>query len=223
MGWGLVLIIVLGGVSQFVQTCAWRQTFACDISRLSWSRSIGVQLISDAAGQLGIAGKLVGDGLRVSLLGASVPLPSGISAAAIDGGLHVLTAAVVTALGITTTLLVAHISGASRTYALLLSAVLLAAVAMAAVAVASRWPLMGKAARTIGRLPILHNWIRAKQPIIDSAEDNLLDFYSACRISQMRHVQFPVARTGSVGGLSYPAVYGSAHRGDQCLCRGGSN
>jgi hypothetical protein len=80
-------------------------------------------------------------------------------------------------LGIITTLLVAHISGAWRTDALLVAAVLLAVVALAAVAVASRWPLMGDAARMIGRLPILHNWISTKQPIIDSAEHNLLDFY----------------------------------------------
>ena len=29
----------------------------------------------------------------------------------------------------------------------------------------------------IGRLSIIHNWISTKQPIIDSAEHNLLDFY----------------------------------------------
>ena len=29
----------------------------------------------------------------------------------------------------------------------------------------------------IGRLSIIHNWVSTKQPIIDSAEHNLLDFY----------------------------------------------
>ncbi len=57
VGWGLVVIIILGGVAQFIKTCSWRQTFGCDISGLSWSRSFGVQLVSDAAGQLGFAGK----------------------------------------------------------------------------------------------------------------------------------------------------------------------
>jgi len=36
---------------------------------------------------------------------------------------------------------------------------------------------MGNAARAIGRLPQLHNWITGKQPIVDSAEHNLLTFY----------------------------------------------
>ena len=177
VGWGLVLIIILGGFAQFIQTSAWRQTFACDISGLSWLRSFGVQLVSDAAGQLGLPGKLLGEGLRVSLLGSAVPLPSGISAAAIDGGLHTLTAAVVTVLAIIATLLLAHLPGRWRVDAMLLAALLMAVVTLAAVGVASRWPLMGNAARMIGRLPILHNWVSAKQPIIDSAEHNLLAFY----------------------------------------------
>jgi len=58
VGWGLVLIIIMGGFSQLIKTWAWRQTFACYISALSWSRSLGAQLVSDAVGQLGFAGKL---------------------------------------------------------------------------------------------------------------------------------------------------------------------
>ena len=39
VGWGLAVIIILGGFSQLIKTCAWRQTFACDISALSWSHA----------------------------------------------------------------------------------------------------------------------------------------------------------------------------------------
>ena len=53
---------------------------------------------------------------------------------------------------------------------------LIGVVVLAAVAVASRWQLMGNAARAIGRLPQLHNWVIGKQPTIDSAEHNLLTF-----------------------------------------------
>jgi hypothetical protein len=35
---------------------------------------------------------------------------------------------------------------------------------------------VGRATRAIGRLPRLHTWVSGKQPIIDSAEDNLLSF-----------------------------------------------
>ena len=177
VGWGLVLIIILGGFSQLIKTWAWRKTFTCDISALSWSRSFGAQLASDAAGQLGVAGKLLGEGIRVSLSSSAVPLASGISACAIDGGLHALTAAGVTVSGIAATLVVAPLSGVWRVYGSLLSVVLVALVILSAVAVARRWRLMGNAARAIGRLPWLHNWISGKQSTIDSAEHNLLTFH----------------------------------------------
>ena len=122
VGWGLALIIILGGFSQFIKTCSWRQAFRGDISRLSWSRSFGVQVASDAAGQLGLAGKLLGEGIRVSLVGSVVPLPGAISACAIDGGLHTLTAAGVTVSGIAATLLIAPLSGVWRVYASVLAA-----------------------------------------------------------------------------------------------------
>jgi hypothetical protein len=178
VGWGLALIIILGGFSQLIRTCAWRQALMCDIRKLSWSRSVGAQLASDACGQLGLAGKLLGEGIRVSLLRSVVPLANGISSCAIDGGMHLLTAAVIAVLGISIALLHFPLSGKWRVYALLLSAVLIALGVLAAVAVASRWRLMGNAARAIGRLPQLRNWIMGKEPTIDSAEDNLLTFRS---------------------------------------------
>lgn len=178
VGWGLAVIIILGGFSQLIKAMAWRQTFRCDISALSWSRSIGVQLISDAAGQLGVAGKLVGEGIRVSLSSSAVPLASGISACAIDGGLHTLTAAGVTVSGIAATFALAPLFGAWRLYGSLLSSVLLALVILSTVAVARRWRLMGNTARAIGRLPWLHNWISGKVSTIDSAEHSLLTFHN---------------------------------------------
>ena len=177
VGWGLALIIILGGFSQLIKTWAWRKTFRCDISGLSWSRSLGTQLASDAVGQLGFAGKLLGEGIRVSLVSPAVPLASGISACAIDGGLHILTAAGVTVSGIAATLLIAPLSGVWRVYGSLLGVVLVAVVILCSVSVARRWRLMGNTARAIGRLPWLHNWISGKLSTIDSAEHNLLTFH----------------------------------------------
>jgi hypothetical protein len=176
VGWGFALVILLGGISQLAKTCAWRQAFTCDISGLSWSRSFVAQLISDAIGQFGVAGKVVGEGTRISLLGRAVPVSNALSAGAIDGGLHMFTAVLVTVSGITATLLLAPLSGTWRGYAVLLVAVLISAVILAAVSVRNRWQLVAHATRAIGRLPWLHTWVSGKQPIIDSAEDNLLSF-----------------------------------------------
>ncbi len=175
--WGLALIIILGGFSQFIKTCAWRQAFTCDISQLSWFRSFVAQLISDAIGQFGVAGKVVGEGTRISLLDSTVPVSSALSAGAIDGGLHGFSAVVVTVLGISATLMLGPVSVRWRVYAVLLIVGLASVVIMAGVSIAHRWPLMGNAIRAIGRLPRLHNWVSDKQPIVDSAEHNLLYFH----------------------------------------------
>ena len=176
VGWGFALVILLGGLSQLAKTCAWRHAFTCDISGLSWFRSFVAQLISDGFGQLGVAGKVVGEGTRISLLRRAVPLSNALSAGAIDGALHTFTAVLITVSGISATLLLAPLSGTWRTYAVLLVAVLMSAVILAVVSVRRRWQLVGHATRAIGRLPRLREWVSGKQPIIDSAEDNLLTF-----------------------------------------------
>jgi hypothetical protein len=176
VSWGFPLIIILGGLSQLIRTCAWRQTITYDIKGLSWPRSIGAQLASDACGQLGFAGKMVGEGLRVSLLRPVVPVARGISSCAIEGGMHLLTAAVVATLGISVAVFHFPLSGQWRRCALVLAGVFIAVVALAFVALASRWQLMGSTVRVIARLPQLQNWIMGKGPTIDAAENNLLAF-----------------------------------------------
>ncbi len=176
VGWGFALVILLGGLSQLAKTCAWRQAFTCDISGLSWFRSFVAQLISDGIGQFGVAGKVVGEGTRISLLGRAVPLSNALSAGAIDGGLHTFTAVLVTVLGISTILMIGPVSVRWRVYAGLLIAALISAVILAAVSLRNRWQLVGHVTRAIGRLPRLRTWVSDKQPIIDSAEENLLSF-----------------------------------------------
>src|ERR1700731_4240875 len=176
VGWGFAFVIVLGGLSQLAKTCAWRQAFSCDISGLSWFRSFVAQLISDGIGQFGVAGKVVGEGTRVSLLGRVVPLSNALSAGAIDGAFHTFTAVVVTVLGISAILMIGPVSVRWRVYAVLLIAVMVSAVILAAVSVRNRWQLAGRATRAIGRWPRLHTWVSDKQHIIDSAENNLLSF-----------------------------------------------
>ena len=176
VGWGFALVILLGGLAQLAKTYAWRQAFTCDISRLSWFRSFVAQLISDGIGQFGVAGKVVGEGTRISLLGRAVPVSNALSAGAIDGGLHSFSAVVVTVLGVSAILMIGPISIRWRVYAALLITVLMSVVILAAVALRNRWQLVGNATRAIGRLPRLHAWVSEKQPIVDSAEGNLLSF-----------------------------------------------
>jgi len=177
VGWGVALIIALAGVSHLFKTWAWRLTFTCDISGLSWSRSFAMRLVSEALAQIGIAGKVLGEGMRVSLLGSAVPMSNGISSGALDAGLYILTSAMVTVSGIMAALLLAPASGKWRFYALLFAGVLLVLVGLVALAVRQQWKFMSNTARAVGRMPHFQKWISGKQAVIDSTENNLLTFH----------------------------------------------
>lgn len=177
VGMGVALIIVLGGISHVLKTWAWRLTFTCDIAGISWPRSFGMRLISEAIAQLGLAGKVLGEGVRVSLLGTAAPVANGISSAAIDAGLYTLSSAMVTVAGISTALLLAPASGKWRLWAVLFSGVLMAFVAFVAIAIGTGWRFASKAAGAMGRLPRFRKWINDKQSVIESAEECLLTFH----------------------------------------------
>jgi hypothetical protein len=176
VGSGLAVIIVLGGLALLVRTWAWRLTFVCDITALSWSRSFAASLVSEALGQLGLGGKAVGEGIRIALLRPAVPLANAISSGAIDGALHLASSTIVMVSGIIATLLLASLSGKWRVFALAFAIALMTVLTLAIVSYAKRWELMGNAARVLGRIPRFDNWIGGKLSVIDSSEHNLLDF-----------------------------------------------
>ncbi|HWC16095.1 MAG TPA: hypothetical protein VG498_03745, partial [Terriglobales bacterium] len=176
VGLGLALIIILGGFGHFIRCWVWRLALVCDISALSWARSFGACLASEALGQLGVGGKALGEGVRIALLRPAVPLPNAISSSAIDGVIHLGTSAIVMLSGIGGTFLLASLMGKWRIFAFVFASTVMAVLALAIVAYGNRWPLMGRAARAVGRVPRIHNWIKSKLPVIDSSENTLLNF-----------------------------------------------
>ena len=100
LGWGLMLVLALGGVSHLVKTWAWRITLLDEKHHVSFGRMFGLRLASEAVGQLGVLGQVSGEALRASLTSSTMPLASGIASVALDRGLFVLTAALVSAIGL---------------------------------------------------------------------------------------------------------------------------
>ena len=60
VGWGLALIIVLGGISHLTKTLAWRLTFLCDIRNVSFARTFGLRLVSETISSFGLPGQALG-------------------------------------------------------------------------------------------------------------------------------------------------------------------
>ena len=178
IGWGLSLVIALGGVSHLVKTWAWRLTLLDEKHHVSFARMLGLRLGSEAVGQLGVLGQMFGETLRVSLLSSTIPLASGIASVTLDRAFFVLSAAVVSTVGMIAVLVVLPLPHALSLYAGLF-------------VVDTRWRPSGDGAggaKTLGGVfrdgaeswavsGTSARWMERKRSLIHSVENKLLDFY----------------------------------------------
>lgn len=177
IGWGFGLVLVLGGIGHLIKTWAWRLTFGCEIKKVSFARTLGLRLVSEAIAILGLPGQVIGEAARVSLLGSDVPIANSISSVTLDRGLYIVTSAIVTVVGMIAALLLVPLSRMWRLYALLFALGAAALLVASAVAIQNRWPVFSGAARAIGRLTWIKAWLSGKQSVMESAEKNLFDFF----------------------------------------------
>lgn len=175
--WGFGVVLLLGGLSHLIKTWSWRLTFLCEIRNISFARTLGLRLISEAIAILGLPGQVLGEAARVSLLGSDVPMANSISSVTLDRGLYIVTSAIVCLAGMITAVLLLSLSHTWRLYALLFALGSAALLAACGAAIRKRWPVFSGAARAIGRLPRIKVWMDGKQSLIEAAEDNLFDLY----------------------------------------------
>lgn len=183
LGWGLALVMAWGGVAHVVKTWAWRLTLLDEKSQVSFARMLGLRLASEAVGQLGGLGQLFGEGLRVSMLGPAMPLANGIASVTIDRVFFVLSAAVVTIVGLLAAMIVLPLPHTLALCAGVFACSLLGFVLLTAVAFKGRWPVLSGTARMLGRIRFFNGWIERRHSLIRSVENNLLDFYHHTPVS----------------------------------------
>jgi Lysylphosphatidylglycerol synthase TM region len=219
VGWGLGLIIALGGIAHLTRSLAWRFTFLCDIRDVSFARTFALRLVSETIGSFGLPGQVVGETARVYFLGSALPVANSISSVTLDRGIYIITAALLSVTGVLTALLLFPLSGTWQLCAFLFASALVASLVMIGVAIQKRWPVLSGAARWIGRLPWFKNRLEGKQSVIDSAESDLFSFHQiaprafwaslilnlACHAMAVLEVYlllyFMGARTGLLGAL----------------------
>jgi Lysylphosphatidylglycerol synthase TM region len=177
VGWGLALIVALGGISHLTKTLAWRLTFLCDVRNVSFARTFRLRLVSETIGSFGLPGQVLGETARVYFLGSAVPVADGVASVTLDRGLYVVTSAFVSVSGILAALFLLPLSATWRLCALLVASTLAVTLVVSAMTVRCRWPILSAAAHLLGRLPRFKNWMDRKKSTIDSAESNLFKFY----------------------------------------------
>jgi len=179
VGRGLGLTILLGGLSHLAKTWAWRLTFSSEIRKVPFVRTFALRLASEAAGTFGLPGKVLGDTVRVSLLGSTVPIADCISSVTLDRGLYAVTSAIVSIAGILCALAFVSFSAAWRAYALLFASALAMFLVVAAMAIRKSWPVFSGPARVIAKLPWFKHSLRGKQRVIESSEKSCLGFITS--------------------------------------------
>jgi phosphatidylglycerophosphate synthase len=177
LGWGIILVIALAGVSHLARTWGWRLTLGDDQHKISFSRMVGLRLGAEAAGQLGILGQTLGDSIRVSRISAEIPVATGLASVTLDRGLYIVTATVTTIAGILAALPLVGLSHALRLYASLFALAMIAFLMLTLLAVRKRWPVLSSSARSIARIPSLKNWIEKRYLMVESVENALFDFH----------------------------------------------
>jgi len=177
LGWGVILVIALTGVSHLARTWGWRLTLGDDQHKIPFSRLVGLRLGAEAAGQLGILGQTLGDSVRVSRMSAEIPVANGLASVTLDRGLYVATGIVTTIAGILAALPLVALSHTLRLYASLFAFTLIAFLIVTLFAVRKRWPVLSWSARIISRVPSLKNWMEKRYLLVQSVESALFDFH----------------------------------------------
>jgi phosphatidylglycerophosphate synthase len=177
LGWGLALIIAMGGLSHLVKTYAWRLTLVGSGNTASIGRMFELRLISEAAGQVGAVGQFFGEGLRVSALSAEIPIDNRVSSVTLDRALFVVSGAIVTLVGLVAALFVVSLTPATRVYAELFAVTLIILIGTAAVAMVKRWPFLSAPAQALRRVHYIGRHIEPILPLIHSVENRLFDFH----------------------------------------------
>ena len=177
IGWGMLVVIALGGFSHIVKTWAWRLTMLGEARNVSFGRTLGLRLISEAIGQLGFIGMVGGEATRVSLLGSGVSVAGAISSVTLDRGLFILAGAVVTISGILCLLFVVSVSHTLYIYASVLVLALVCLLIAGAIAIQRKWPVLLGLARAAARIPWFRTWLQGKESTIRASEQRIIEFY----------------------------------------------
>ena len=176
LGWGIALVIALGGVGHVAKAWAWRLALPGEGNKVPLLQFIKLRLASEAVGQLGILGQAFGEGLRVSALDSELPIASRVSSVTMDRGLFVVTGALVALVGIVAAAFSMNLAHRWVSYAAIFATALMALLLALALAVQKQWPILTGPARFAKKLRYCRSWLEKRERLIVAIEDKLFSF-----------------------------------------------
>ena len=176
LGWGIAVVIALGGASHVAKAWAWRLALPGEGKMISFLQFFKLRLASEAVGQLGILGQAFGEGLRVSALNSEVPIASRVCSVTMDRGLFVVTGATVALVGIVAAAFSMNLAHRWLSYAAIFAIALIALLLMLALAVQKEWEILSGPVRFAKKVRYCRAWLEKREHLISSIEDKLFSF-----------------------------------------------
>lgn len=151
VGWGLLAVIVIGGLRFLLRAIAWRLCLDRP-SALSVRDAFAAVVCGDTIGNLTPLGPLVGEPAKAALVRKRLPLAPAVAALAIENVVYTLSAAAMIAAGMVALLVRFELPGVIRGIGL---ASIVATIALFAVALVLSWRQPALISRALGFTPRL--------------------------------------------------------------------
>lgn len=182
LGWGLVALIGVGGLSHVVKTCAWWFTFDREHRIIPFPRMLKVRLAGEAVGQLSFAGPLLGETTRALMVRPAVPMINGISSVTLDRGIYTFTGALLIVVGALLSFFFGlNLSQSVRVYSAIFALGLAGFILLIVVTIRRRWRVLSLALQALERIGVLKALTESKKASVRKFEAIVSSFYAESR------------------------------------------
>lgn len=181
LGWGLVALICVGGLSHVVKTCAWWFTFDREHRIIPFPRMLKVRLAGEAVGQLSFAGPLLGETTRALMVRPAVPMINGISSVTLDRGMYTFTGAGLIVAGVLLSFFGSTLPHSVQVYGAIFALGLTGFILLIVAAIRRRWRVLSLALQALERIGVLKAVSENKRASVRKFEAIVSSFYAESR------------------------------------------
>ncbi|MFQ5777488.1 MAG: lysylphosphatidylglycerol synthase domain-containing protein [Terriglobia bacterium] len=177
VGWYFLLVLAVSGCRYLARTAAWCRAFPEKHDLPSFGRMFQVRLAGDSLTYLTVAGPLVGEPTKATLLRQRLPLAVGLGGTLIEAGVYWITSGLVILLGLVVGLLQVTLEAQARWAGWVTVALLAVSLAGVGWLLRRRVHVFAAALRWVDRGP-LRRLTAQRRERLARVEEQLLDFYA---------------------------------------------
>jgi len=177
VGWTFLLVLLVSCARYAARTVAWRYAFAAHHDLPGFGEMFRARLAAQALGYLTIAGPLLSEPAKATLLRDQVPLKTGLGGSLLEAAAYSVTSTIIMVAGLVVGVVWLGMDEATRVTAWLLVALLAALFLLMRWLLSHRAHILARLLDALAHTP-LRRWTERHRPKLENAEQQLLDFYA---------------------------------------------